>query len=214
MKKIKYPGIILAFNCLLSACGFVSQTHADITQNSSQEKTNIENLPDGNYRYCSEPPSDYNAAERGDDPDSYRWCFDFSKLENKVVGEYIYWAPWDTPMICLEGIAKKNQVHGVGYELTYGSPEPFSEEQLITPHDNSSNSKLSIWDNQERLPGGQNLKVGTRKVHSLGGDNGSYYAWLLYDFAQLNLNKLEQRKYTPFASSQDSKLQNCVPEKK
>lgn len=210
MKKIKIISIIFTSNYLLNACSFTSQSSLDSPQNIKQKETIVESLPDGKYRYCSEAPSDYNPSKNQDDPDSYRWCFNFNKLENNIIGEYIYWAPWDTPHICIEGKVEGNQISGMGYQQTYGSPEPFTEEELMRNRKDLSTSELFIWDDYESLHGGNNLKVASPRVHSLGGSSGSYFAWISYDVAQLNLNQLEQRKFTPFTSSQNKLSLQCV----
>ena len=212
MAKLKFIIIVTVFNYFLNACSFGSETYADSSQNIKQDKTKIGNLLDGNYRYCSKPSSGYESSQYGDHPDSYRWCFDFHKNDSEIVGEYIYWAPWDTPWICIQGTVKNNLVNGKGYELIYGASEPFTEEELIRTRNSLPSSKLFIWDNHKSLQNGKNLKVGSRKVHSLGGANRSYYAWIRYEVAQLNLDKFEKRKTLISNTSQEKSSKTCVPD--
>jgi hypothetical protein len=213
MEKTKYIGIILTFNYFLSACGFISQTHADITQNTSQEKTNIEDLPDGNYRYCSEPASSVNI----NGSDSEAWCFEFNKMQKRVVGTYSYQAPKDTAHICINGIANKNKVIGVGYEeIQYSNKKPdVSKEKLAISQGEKTYIKEGFWDNSDVYPNGFNLKVSSPHFYQLlepEQTNNTYWITIRFNDTELNLNNFyrrELRKYifqgktmTVFPSSQ------------
>lgn len=190
MKKIKYIGIIFAFSYLLNGCGFISKTHADISQNIKQEETTIENLPNGNYRYCSDP----NPYPE-DEPDVHRYCFTFTKTGNKVVGDYLYRAPKDTPYICLEGTAKNNLITGIGYEGISPGSQPYTEEEFSNLEELLSSKQLSYWDDLKVFQGGFNLKVGNPswyKLSSTMNESGSYWVTLRYGIAKFDLSNFEQ----------------------
>lgn len=191
MEKIKYIGIVFAFNYLLSACGFISQTRANISQNANQEKTNIENLPNGNYRYCSDP-NPYSE----DEPDVHRYCFTFTKTGNKVVGVYLYRVPKDTPSICIEGMVKDNLVNGLGYENIGPGSKPYTEEDFSGLNELSQNQPLSYWDDEKLFQGGLNLKVDNPSLYELSPPSedkyASYWATIRYENAQIDLNNFEQ----------------------
>lgn len=191
MKKIKYIGIIFAFSCLLNACGFISQTNSDISQNANQKKTNIEDLSNGNYRYCSDP----NPYPYENKMDAHRYCFTFTKTGNKVVGDYLYRAPKDTPYICLEGTAKNNLIAGVGYEGISPGSQPYTEEEFSNLEELSSSQQLSYWDNLKDFQGGLNLKVGNPswyKLSSAMNEPRSYWVTRRYGIAKFDLSNFEQ----------------------
>ena len=208
MKKVKYIGIIFAFNCLLSACGLLSQTRGNISQNANQERTNIENLPDGNYRYCSEP--DINSS------DGESWCFNFNKKEFDVVGTYSYWAPKDTRQICIEGEAEGNTIVGIGYEeIEYGNTKPdIEKEKVAISNDISFTSKEGFWD-KPGLPNGLNLKVREPKFYKLfepEQTNNYYWIWVSFNYAELDLSKFYRRSLAKYFS--DGKIKEVIhPEK-
>ena len=190
MEKIKYIGIVLAFNYLLNGCGFISKTHADISQNIKQKETNIENLPNGNYRYCS----DLNPYPE-DEPDVHRYCFTFTKTGNKVVGVYLYRVPKDTPSICIEGMVKGNLVNGLGYENIGPASKPYTEEDFSNLNELSPNPPLSYWDD-ELFQRGLNLKVDNPSLYELSSPSedkyASYWATIRYKNAQLDLSNFEE----------------------
>ncbi|MGD1919853.1 MAG: hypothetical protein ACFCAD_13760 [Pleurocapsa sp.] len=191
MEKIKYISIIFAFTCLLNACNFNSKAQDNNSQNTEQDKATIENLPDGNYLYCSDP----NPYPYEDKIDAHRYCFTFIKVEMKVVGGYFYTAPKDTPYICIEGKVKNNWVIGIGYEDIGPSSEPYTEEDFSYLNELPDNPPLGYWDDVEGFQGGFNLKVGNPSLYKLSSPSEdkytSYWATKLYKNAQLNLSNFE-----------------------
>lgn len=196
MKKIKYITIIFTFSYLLNACSFYSKNHVDNTQNIKPEETNIENLPNGNYRYCSEPASEPNI--NGFDGEA--WCFEFKKKGYDIVGTYSYQAPKDTRQICIEGKAEGNKIIGIGYEeIQYGETKPdIEKERLVIAQGKKTHfPKKGFWDNYDIVPDGFNLKVSSPEFHRLlepEHTNNTYWAWIRFNKIELNLNKFHRRE--------------------
>lgn len=129
----------------------------------------IANLTDGNYRYCTEPPSlDRNFEEGG-------WCFIFRKSGNRVVGNYF--AAQKEQAICISGVLNNNTVSGTGLELWYGWDKPVSLEGI---------PESQWWDSPEI--GGGRLRSNRLSIISRSDDANSYSAWIRYGSVQLNLN--------------------------
>lgn len=195
MKKIKYIGTIITFNYFLSSCSFIFKPNADISQNIKQQETNIEDLLNGNYRYCSDP----NPYPE-DEPDVHRYCFTFTKTGEQVIGIYLYRAPKDTPYICIEGISEDNLVNGFGYESIGPSSDPYTEKDFSYLDRLPINNYLSYWDEVEPYQGGLNLKVGNPSLYKLSPPSDdkytSYWATIRYKNAQLDLSSFEQVKVT------------------
>lgn len=192
MNNIKLISTIFICIKLLNGCSFASKSVVNSQQNINQNKTDIENLPNGNYRYCSDP----NPYPE-DEPDVHRYCFSFTKTGNRVVGGYLYRAPKDTPYICIEGTAKDNLVTGAGYEDIGPSTQPYTEEDFSYLNELPENPPLSYWDDVEHYQGGLNLKVANPslyKLSSFGDKYISYWATIRYENAQLYLNDFEQIK--------------------
>ena len=190
MKKIKYIGIIFVFSYLLNGCDFISKTHADISQNIKLKETNIENLPNDNYSYCSDP----NPYPYEDKIDAHRYCFIFTKTGNKIVGFYSYRAPKDTPQICIEGTPKSNLITGVGYEEISPGSQPYTEEEFSNLEELPLSKQLSYWDDLKGFQGGLNLKVGNPswyKLSSAMNEPGSYWVTRRYGIAKLDLSDFE-----------------------
>lgn len=153
------------------------------TQEKPPQKVVIKNLVDGNYKLCTEPPTSKTSSGE----DWYGWCFIFRKTGNHVVGIYTYWAPSDYARICISGRANGNTVSGSGYEILEGGSEP------ITPESTAIHlSRGGVWD--DWFEDGNNLRVGPNRLYSTGKYPRSYYyAWTIYDSAQLDLNGFYQR---------------------
>lgn len=152
----------------------------------------IEDLADGNYRFCSKPASveDINGF------DGEAWCFEFNKYNSNVVGTYSYQAPKDTAQICIEGVAKGDQVNGVGYEMIqYDETKPDIEKEKL--QFSQFTSKRDFWDDSDVYQGGFNLKVGSPHFHQLiepEQEGNSYWAWIRFDIVELNLRNFYQRE--------------------
>lgn len=78
-------------------------------------QASIENLPDGNYRFCSEPaPSD--GSESG-------MCFRFQKTADRLVGSY---QPANSAQarVCIAGRINRNTVNGEAIDFSAPTSEP------------------------------------------------------------------------------------------
>ncbi len=210
MKNIKYIGIILAFTFLLNSCVFISKNYADISQDINKEEADIENLPNGNYRYCSEPASQPNT----NDFDGEAWCFEFSKESDNIVGTYSYQAPKDTRQICIEGEAEGNNITGVGYEIIeYGKTKPdLEQEKIEISKDMVFTSKEDFWDNYDFVQNSFNLKAYSPHFYRLlkplkPGNN--YMAWIRFENVELNLSNFHQRELRKY--SYQGKIKEVIP---
>ncbi|MGL6338707.1 MAG: hypothetical protein ACRC80_06145 [Waterburya sp.] len=181
-------------------------------QDEPQEDILIENLVNGNYRFCSDP----NPYPNDDEPDAHRYCFDFTKTGSKVTGSYLYRAPKDVPIICLEGVAQDNQVNGTGYEMIFGNSEPFTVNDFSDLQHTRSNPKLSYWDDVEMYQGGFNLKVSSPNLHSLMSPSTDKYATysdvIRYDIAQLDLNGFEKIESAQIEAGKECVDKNIYPQ--
>lgn len=162
--------LILSVN---SPVGWVELTKSKHLSAFSIAHTNpsstISSLPDGNYRFCSEPPTlDPNFQEAG-------WCFIFRKTGNRVIGNYF--AAQKEQTICITGVANNNTVTGIGLEFWYGWDRPVSLEGI---------PETEWWDSPEI--GGGRLKARRLSIISRSNDGNSYSAWIRYDSVQVNLN--------------------------
>ena len=160
------------------------------TKQKEKHKIIIDNLADGNYQFCSD------AHPNETKPDVHRYCFDFTKTGDKIIGSYLYRAPKDTPIICLEGVVENNLVNGVGYESTFGAPEPLTEKDFAYLEDAQYSSSYSYWDDSDVFQGGFNLKVSLPNLHSLMPPSedkfATYWAVIRYDMVQLDLTNFEE----------------------
>lgn len=129
---------------------------------SSDNRETIENLADGNYRYCSEPAS----IENMHGFDGEAWCFEFHKKGMNVVGTYRYQAPKDTAYICIDGIVEDNLITGIGYEIVqYGETKPDVHQEIREiPRSTQFMSENGYWDDYREA---NNLKVGSPSFYKL-----------------------------------------------
>lgn len=194
MDKLRFISILLICNILLSSCGLISKLINNSQQNIKQNETKIENLSDGNYRYCSDP----NPYPYEDKIDVHRYCFTFTKTGIKVVGYYLYRAPKDTPYICIEGKVENNFIVGAGYEKIYTKEtwKPYTENDFSPFLEQFPfNGETVYWDNTEQFQGGNNLKVGSLGLYnpSLSRTNKYpiYWALIRFENSKLDLNGFE-----------------------
>lgn len=80
--KLKLIVSLLLFVCGLIANALKSDRTTYLATAQAQSLTTIEDLADGNYRYCS----DRNPYPGEDKPDGHRWCFDFLKMGTQIIG--------------------------------------------------------------------------------------------------------------------------------
>jgi hypothetical protein len=176
----------------------VSEESQNISnQEELQQEVTIEDLPDGNYKFCSKPASVENITGF----DGEAWCFEFNKFNTNIVGTYSFQAPKDTSQICIEGVVESDQVNGIGYErIEYGETKPDIEKEKSRISQNTLYvSKEGYWDNPQKGDQiGNNLKTITPhfyKFHEPEKPGNGYAIWIRYDIVQLDLNKFEQRKF-------------------
>ena len=194
MKKINFTCIIFTLNCLLNACGLSLKSSVDNLQTIKQDKTTIEDLSDGNYRFCSEP----NPYPYEDKVDVHRYCFTFTKKDYRIIGKYSYRAPKDTPNICIDGTIKNNLITGVGYEEISPGSQPLTEEEFSNLEELPSSEQLEYWDDVEHYQGGLNLKIGNPSWYKLStaieSEYESYWVTQSYEIVEFDLSNFEQIK--------------------
>ena len=190
MDKLKLVSILLICNILLSSCGLCPKSIANSQQNNKKNETNIENLTNGSYLFCS----DRHPNE--DKIDAHRYCFTFTKTGKKIIGSYLYRAPKDTPVICVEGTVKDNLLNGFGYENIGPNSDPYTEEDFSYLNRLPINNYLSFWDDVEHYQGGLNLKAGRPSLYKLSPPSedkyASFWATIRYKNVQLDLRNFEQ----------------------
>ena len=190
----------------------VAETENNSINHSESSETKpdiiIEDLADGSYRFCSDVhPNEIK-------PDAHRWCFDFNKTDKQVIGSYLYRAPKDVPIMCLEGVIEGNKVSGVGYEkIQYGETKPDIEKEKLKIHEHTSFlSEEGYWDYfRHGGQGGNNLKVDSPHFYKLiepEQPGYNYWAWIRYDAARLDLSNFEKIESTSFPQFETNR--KCV----
>jgi hypothetical protein len=148
-----------------------------VVQTAALAQTSIQSLPDGNYRFCSNPPpanqvSDENLVNAG-------YCFVFSKRGNRVVGDYYDPKTLGEESVCVGGTIRNNTLSGQGREFIGNIGR-----QSTPP--NSNGNRLVNWDNKGYL------KVARATLVGPPGGIGTYAR---YRSALLNLNGFH--RYNP-----------------
>lgn len=168
--RLKLKGATLAIASVL----FVPALGLSPSLSQAQQQSTISELPNGNYRFCSDPPgSDPLFQEAG-------WCFRFRKAGDRITGNYFY-APMGEQNMCITGVLDRNVVAGAGLERWYGWSEPVSLE-VISPQD------LQSWDSPDI--GGGHLIANSPSIVNAGSSSfDEYWAFIRYDSIQLNLNR-------------------------
>lgn len=151
----------LATTVLLSAA--VSARSAEVVAGPTGGQFAINQLPDGNYRFCSERPDEEGQAMGA--------CFRFRKDAKTIIGTYYF--PNTGESICFRGQVNNNTLSGQAIER-------FSIGEL--PPENFSQAQLSNWRAKGFLKVGNGLYV----------DRLNQRDAFLYRSALLNLNNFYQ----------------------
>lgn len=135
-------------------------------------QTSIQNLPNGNYRYCSNPPSSSDV----NDIDIFAGghCFLFRKSGDQVVGYF-----WDMSTsgevgVCATGTVNRNTVNGKALEYVFDVEKPVEPRFKGTQPVN--------WDDNGYL------KVAGASA-TYDSEQGIVSTTILYSTAVLNLNE-------------------------
>jgi hypothetical protein len=108
----------------------------------AQAQSPVESLPNGNYLFCSNPPTTNQVSNERMENAGH--CFIFRKSGNSIVGRYYDAETYGEVNLCLSGTLSNSTLTGEGVELI-GSlgrqSTPPSEEGL----------QLVNWDNQSYL---------------------------------------------------------------
>lgn len=108
-------------------------------------QTSIQGLPNGNYRFCSNPPpssvvSDEEFVAAGH-------CFLFRKAGNRVVGQFFDMSTYGEVGVCATGTISGNTITGEALEVFPPEGEPLPVEprfQSATPVSWDENSFLKV----------------------------------------------------------------------
>jgi hypothetical protein len=158
--------------CIAFICSVIP-AHEVFAQGTSQaaigSRTAIQDLPDANYRFCSEPPGEYNRM--------MGMCLIFRKNGDRVIGDF-FW-PYSEGGICVNGSANGNVIDGKALERQ-------EDDESITVRLEHQGSQLSNWDRTGFLKVSDGALTETR-------DNGvtrgyRYTGTIVYQHALLNLN--------------------------
>lgn len=106
----------------------------------AQAQTSMQNLRNGNYKVCSNPPS----ANRGNDDSNAGYCFVFSKQGNRLVGNYYDPKTLGEVSVCLSGAVRNNTFSGEGREIV----GEIGRQTLIP---NSEGEQFVNWDDRGYL---------------------------------------------------------------
>jgi hypothetical protein len=138
---------------------------ANVIAGPTDAQFKIANLPDGNYRFCSDrPPSDIERVSGV--------CFRFQKESDAINGDYYY--PYEGSSICLTGQVNGNTVSGQGLER-------FSINSA--PPDDFDQNALHNWRQEGFLEIGRGVAVSDRPAEQKA---------VRYRSALLNLNNFYQ----------------------
>ncbi|MEL7050460.1 MAG: hypothetical protein AAGM45_01575 [Cyanobacteria bacterium J06588_5] len=94
-----------------------------LPEEAAGQSSSIENLADGNYRFCNEQP--FAAASRpfaesnSRDGEPMGACFRFRKQGTQIIGDYYY--PTVGSSVCLSGLVDGNVITGEAIERAEGS---------------------------------------------------------------------------------------------
>ena len=119
----------------------------------AQAQPIIQSLPDGNYYFCSLPPTSERLSEEELSVKLAQFdaiCFQFRKQVNTVVGELYTHGAYGEDIICIEGIVNQNSVSGravahFSYGVEYARENPKESIEWIKDYW-SQKRVLSITD--------------------------------------------------------------------
>lgn len=140
---------------------------------TASAKSSIQSLPDGNYRFCSNPPPSRQASDQELLKAGY--CFVFRKTGNRIVGNYFDSSTSGEDNVCVTGTLSNNSVTGEGLQSSQGLPNGMS---------NFSGSRLTNWEKSGYL------KVAQAKLLRTYEQTG--YSEIHYRRAVLNLSNFSR----------------------
>lgn len=133
-------------------------------------QSSIQNLPNGNYTFCSEPSSNSTAKDKNL---IAGYCFAFAKTGNRLVGNYYDTKTLGEESVCVSGTLSNKIVRGAALESVGNVGRQSSPP-------NSSGSRLVNWDKQGYLRVALASQIGKPDI---GGGR-----LIRYRSALLNLN--------------------------
>lgn len=132
-------------------------------------QTSIQSLPNGNYRFCSNPPRSNVVSDREFLAAGH--CFLFRKTGNRVVGNFFDMSTYGERGVCARGTVDGNSVTGEAVEV-------FPSEDLPMPAEPTfQGTKLMNWDNKDYL----------RVARASYSENEGYVSSIYYRTAILKL---------------------------
>ena len=133
-------------------------------------KSSIQNLPDGNYKFCSNPPPSRQVSDL-----KAGYCFVFRKTKTRIVGNYFDSSTSGEDNVCVTGRLSNNSVTGEGLQFSQGLPNGMSD---------FSGSRLTNWDDSGYL------KVAQAKLLKTYEQTG--YSEIHYRSTVLNLSNFSR----------------------
>jgi hypothetical protein len=141
-----------------------------ITRQISQAPSTIQNLPNGNYRFCSKP----FIPQASTGYFSTGYCFLFRKVGSRIVGDY-YLPHTDSGSICISGTLKNNTVTGEAWESKWGLDNP-----------PTATTEMKDWDDDNRV------RVRAQKISNVNRLTSGFAADIHYNPAIFNLQGLHR----------------------
>lgn len=132
-----------------------------IFSTSAQAESQIQNLQNGNYKFCSNPPPTNQASSASMENAGY--CFMFRKKGNRLVGNYYDARSFGEVSVCVTGTLSNNILTGEAVELVGDIGRQSSPPS-------SEGTQLVKWDKQGylRVAGAKVIRrtqTGSRTVH-------------------------------------------------
>ena len=130
--------------------GLPSARAASVIAGPTSRQFTIASLPDGNYRFCSDSPSERLRQRPPENISRVSGvCFRFRKQADRIIGDYYY--PYEGSSICLNGRVNGNTVSGQAVERF-----PKGDN---SPPDIPSDRALADWRQEGFLKVGQGVYV-------------------------------------------------------
>jgi hypothetical protein len=148
----------------------------------------IQNLPNGNYRFCSNPPrspvvSDKEFLAAGH-------CFLFRKTGNRIIGVFSDMSTYGEVGVCARGTVRGNSITGEAIEV-------FPSEDLPMPaKPEFQGATLMNWNNKGYL----------KVAKAIYNEKGGYVSSIHYRAATLNLGSFY--RYNAGTQSPPTSCQN------
>ncbi len=164
---LNLPLSISAFTLTLLGATFSAQA-ATVIGGPTSGQFKVSDLPNGNYRFCSDRPTSEASEEPGQPTGA---CFRFNKQSDRVIGTYYY--PNTGESICFRGRVNSNTLSGQAIERLQGD---------IATSVEFSRGALTNWQEKGFLKVGQGIYV----------DDLNRRDAIRYRSALLNLNNFYQ----------------------